>query len=465
MAEYYIWSGSSGANNGSSWEDAFSSLQDALSGVTEADGDIFYIASDYVHYGWPSVPINFTASVSLLSVNRASGQLEAGAIVGTPVNATGNISIDGVRDLYCYGVSFVAGYLPDTENIVVRRILIATLGATGASSHMTFDTCHFAINKSSNNGYFSLGRVADNKHVAKLTFINSTFKFSHASQGIGIGGAKVSLLGCRFDDTGESVTYALLRAGVSTAYPTPEILCSGCDFSHAEALYRAASFANRRSKILFVNCLVPASLSDAVGTPGPDYPEYELHACGTPTDDHAYQYNYQSGLGVINYNTGVYQTSGGATFSDTDGTDVPQSLMMVSSGHVGLHYPLYSPWLNVLIDSAGSKTLSVNIAHELSVALKDNECWIEIEYMGDAANALTSAALSAPTVSGTNSLDVLAAGSNLADTEEAWTGLTTEITHTLSKSVTINQQGFARVRVALAKPSTTVYIDPQATVI
>lgn len=326
---------------------------------------------------------------------------------------------------------------------------------------LKFDNCSFELVQVGGASAFILGRLVNSNNVIEVDFNNCSFKFNHAAQHLEPCGSKTTLSNCRIDATGvmpDTVFKATYLTGIRA-----DMRVAGCDLSHAMALYDASSVKAHASRILLANCLVPAALGDGVH-PGPGYLEYELHGCGTDTDDHAYQYNYQGGAGIISYNTGVYQTSGGATFSDTDGTDDPQSLMMVSSAYAGQHYPLYSPWFNVLISTTGSKTLSVNVAHEFGVALKDNECWIEAEYMGDAANPLTSAAISAPVVSGTDALDILAAGSNLTDTAEAWTGLTTEITHTLSKSVTVNQQGFARVRVVLSKPSATIYVDPQVTV-
>ena len=70
--------------------------------------------------------------------------------------------------------------------------------------------------------------------------------------------------------------------------------------------------------------------------------------------------------------------------------------------------------------------------------------------MADANNPMTTNVIDAPVIPGTNSLDILSVGSNRNSTTDSWTGIVEEITHTLSKTVVVNQIGFARARVCLA---------------
>ncbi|WP_020161246.1 hypothetical protein [Methylobacter marinus] len=453
MAEYYIYSDAAGVGDGSSWADAFTTITACLTAVTEADGDIFYVASDHNELNNAALTLSFGAYVKLLSVNRTSGLLEAGAIISTSHILGANVKIDG--NLYCFGVAFVIGVNPSGGTNI-------NLQLGDNNSILSFSNCAFTLLHSAGASYFILGRSANSSSAIEIDLNNCSISFGNGGQGIVPCGAKTTMTNCSIGETGHAPN-AIFNAKIMTGI-MGEMRLAGCDFSYGSALYDASAVKSHASRMLFVHCLVPGTLG--TGThPGPGYLEYELHACGTDTDDNAYQYNYQGGAGLISYNTGVYPASGGATFSDTDGTDDPLSLMMVSSAYASRHYPLYSPWFNVAIDSTGSKALSVDFAHTGVSALKDNEAWVEVEYMSETENTLITRAISAPVASGTNALDMLASGSDLADTAEAWTGIMDEITHTLSKSVTVEQQGFARVRVALAKPSTTVYIDPQVTVI
>ena len=79
---------------------------------------------------------------------------------------------------------------------------------------------------------------------------------------------------------------------------------------------------------------------------------------------------------------------------------------------------------------------------------------------------MSTVVVTAPVVSGTNSRDILATGTSLTDTSESWTGTsgwTNKKTATLSKTVTVAQQGYVRCRIAVGKQQ-TVYADNVITV-
>jgi hypothetical protein len=212
----------------------------------------------------------------------------------------------------------------------------------------------------------------------------------------------------------------------------------------------------------FVNCIVPSTIT--TGThPGIGAGTVTCYGCGASINEIPFYYYYLDGSGVISSNTGVYLTTGGATVADAGGTATAVSQMMVASANANQYWPLCTEYINVYIPSTGSKTFSIKLATTDGV-LKDIEAWLEVEFMGDAAHCRTSVAITAPAVGSTNTVNVLSAGSNLTDTAEAWTGITSEYTHTLSKTVTVNQIGWARARVCLAKPSITIYVNPAVAV-
>ena len=69
-------------------------------------------------------------------------------------------------------------------------------------------------------------------------------------------------------------------------------------------------------------------------------------------------------------------------------------------------------------------------------------------------------------MSGTLSRDVVASGSSLTNTSETWTGTggwSNTKTYTLSKTITVDEYGYIRARVGLAKDE-DVYVDPKITV-
>lgn len=154
----------------------------------------------------------------------------------------------------------------------------------------------------------------------------------------------------------------------------------------------------------------------------------------------------------------VYPDVGPAVTTDTGGETIKLSYELTDDAtNINKANPLWTPWIPIFVAGTGSKTISVKCADSETNALKDGDLFLEVAYMGGAA-ATDTAQLAAegtfPVISGTQSFDVLAAGSDLTDTNEAWTGITETHTYTLSKTVTVDEQGYLLVRVGLGVATT-----------
>jgi hypothetical protein len=443
MADYYV---RSGGNDGGSYFNSspYASLKALTDAVTLTENDTVYFASDH-----ESATLSATYTVTcpndsglrFLSVNRTTRALEIGAHERT--NGNYSYVINGA--LYVYGMTFSAG-----AGISQGSAVVGLARSNVPVDIQLFDACTFWINSTNSSAHFAIGGSDNtNRHTVKLQDCAFTFIADVGTIRI-YGASYVDMQDC------------ILSSAVTTLFPVqtsrgmPNLLMNtGCDYSLATNLFDV-TLADDPFVVAMVGCLVPSTL--VTGThPGPGSINLNLQGCGTATDDFAYGFYNNDGTGVVQQNTSVYLTTGGASFKDTDGATVPMSLSLTPSTHARYVTPLYTPWFNVEITATGSKTFSVKTAHTEAAVLKDNELWLEVEYMGNAAHPqLTNV---------TTASDIIAAGSNLTDTTEAWTGITSEKTHTLSKTVTVSQQGWARARVALAKQTTNaVYVDPQVTV-
>lgn len=125
-------------------------------------------------------------------------------------------------------------------------------------------------------------------------------------------------------------------------------------------------------------------------------------------------------------------------------------LILLESGEI------HSEW----IDTVGAaKTVTVEILHDSTTNLKDDEIWLDVQYLGTAGFPLGSFANDAKA-------DVFATAADQTTSTVAWTttGLTNPNKQKLSVTFTPQEKGVAICRVMMAKASYTVYVDPLATV-
>jgi hypothetical protein len=430
MAIFYVSTAGSNTAPYDTWAKAATTLATAV--TASAANDEIRLASDETQTLSAATTYIVKSATKIVSVNKTTDVQEAGAIIEfTGVASTAELRFTSSvgTDAYSWlvgvtirfgksGVTHTLRASINMENCTLYRDATAALNLEGSSKYRN---CTF----SNNTGVTSAIGTANSQ--GSITYTDCIF-FSSGGVPSPVFGAHVGLF------------------------------ASGCDFSTCQNLYASQGIVGA---ILFHNCKLHATPTFAAQTSA-NGPLVRYHACSS--GDHSYNANLLMHTGSVIENTGVYLTSGGATISDVDGSDVPLSHMLVSSAKAYAGSPLYSEWFYTKITATGSKTFDIKIAHTLGAALKDNEAWIEVEFMGDASLPTFNNAISAPVLSGTDIPDLLAAGSNLSDTAEAWTGITSEITHTLSKTVTVNQQGWARARVALGKASTTIYVNPTVTV-
>jgi hypothetical protein len=160
--------------------------------------------------------------------------------------------------------------------------------------------------------------------------------------------------------------------------------------------------------------------------------------------------------GDVYSDTAVFRTSGAS-----DGT-TPLSHKMVSSGNSKFAWPLYGPEMVIYNSVTGSsKTVTVEIVRDIAATdLTDAEVWLEVEYLGTSGFPLALFAKD-------RAADVLATPAAQDASSVGWTlgGFGTAGTkQKLVVTFTPQEVGIIRCRVALAKASTTIYVDPLLTV-
>jgi hypothetical protein len=159
----------------------------------------------------------------------------------------------------------------------------------------------------------------------------------------------------------------------------------------------------------------------------------------------------------------AHQSFEGTVTEDTvrvrDNSDSSYSHKLVSSAYTKFYSPLRSfPVARYNATEGSAITVRVEVLTD-GVTLTDGDFWIEANYLGNASYPLGSIESSAKA-------DILATASNLATSSEGWTttSISTPTKQYAEVTFTPQTSGPIEVTAFLAKPSTTVYVDPDITV-
>jgi hypothetical protein len=177
-----------------------------------------------------------------------------------------------------------------------------------------------------------------------------------------------------------------------------------------------------------------------------------LHHCSSASATYDFYEAYY--VGICQDETTIVRTGGAS-----DGTTAI-SIKMVTNANaseVSRDLALASPAITGWTSSTTEKTFTIEFVHDSETALQDDEIWMELEYPANNTDGLGAIAKSKCAILGTPA--------DTTDSSETWTttGLTNPNTRKLSVTVTPGKAGPITAKVYLAKPSTTVYIDPKIT--
>lgn len=440
MADRYVRStDGSDADGGTTWALA----KATLTGVAAIDtaGDNIYVSDNHAESTAGAVALNFAGTLAsptrLLCVDDSAEPPTALATTAS-VAATGSVNMNINGNLYAYGIFF------NCPNIL-------TLCGSAANTVQTYERCKFKVDASGSAG--ALWLASGNNITAKTTLIDCVFEFGHVNNtpitcfgdGVIRGGSFAS--GSATPGNG-----VFQLAGDRTA---GRLVADGLDFSNLSSsmiLFRGGSTPVSSGKCVVRNCKLPASWAGSLMTAAPNAPgqRYEMWNCDSGDT------NYR--LWIADYAGEITTTS--AIYRDAFSGGTKHSWVMASSANA--EYPLIrleSPELFADNATVGSSvTFTVEIVTD-GVTLKDDECWLELMYLGSSGVPLGT------WVSDCKA-DVMATAANQATSTESWTttGLGSPTKQKLSVTVTPQEAGYAIGRVVLCKASTTVRVDPELVV-
>jgi hypothetical protein len=375
----------------------------------------------------PPASIAADAPVEVLSINWSTDALETGAAIGVTGAYALNLSAGGTINFM--RVLF-RGWTFSSDAGFVALISLSNHQCTVLLDHCTLTTA---------NGVIAFGPTGRNR-CGFLWLRNCTINLN------GTGQVSLRLVQVYCD-----------RLTLGTCSPTiPFVTTDGLS---GPAVFNNSDFSAAGSgKTLF----------DVSGTVGRDIRCYRCRAhpdaiiVNTPLSD-GVTFNWIESDASTNYVRQLQATLEGNITEDVvrirDDSDSTYSFKMASTAAASFVLPLRSfPVARYNATEGSAITVRVDVLTD-NVTLTDGDFWIEVNYLGSASYPLGSLASSAKA-------DILASASNLSTSSEGWTttDLSTPVKQYATVTFTPQKTGAIEITACLAKASTTVYVDPDATV-
>lgn len=443
MATIYLRStDGSDADNGSTWALAKATL--AAAQTAAGAGGTVYVSQS--HAETSTTDKNLTSPGTAASPTRVICVNDA-AEPPTAIASTATVSVTGaggdisfLGHAYYYGITFRTG---SGSNAGLIRI-----GSAGVTDTYTvFDTCGLSLLATSGTSKILFGIVNTGASGGSTRLRQCTVTFSEASQHIDINGSGDFLWeGGSAAGTAPTYLFQAEAGGGGTVWVRGVDLSgigSGCNL--VRVLF------GMRHTINFENCKLGSSVSITNGSiVGPNCMAVRVTNCDSA--DTNYRYYWQTYSGTVTHESTIVRTGGAS-----DGTTAI-SRKMVSSSDSEFHAPLELDPIVIWNESTSSITVTVHIVTD-NVTLTDAECWLEVEELGTSGFPLS-------VIQSDRAADILATPANQTTSTETWTttGLTTPVKQKLHVTFTPAEKGPLKVRVMLAKASTTVYVCPKAEV-
>lgn len=436
MATRYVRStDGSDADNGTTWALAKATLNGM--DVIDTAGDIIYVSQAHSESGIPSIALPTGSGTRVSPVRCVAGNdaaepptALAGVLVPITVTDTGNI-------LSIAGNAYVNGFSLSSTN----------LRCGVAQGVQVIENLEF---KCINN--VSTGRISIGGARSRTEWRNVAVKFANAGQNIELAnaanGAEFRWIGGSLLSGGTSPTSLFTSVAVGGG----SMLIEDVDFSNASAGVNIFDYVSQQiTRMVIRNCKLPSSWSGALVLSIANlYGRASMYNCSAGSQN--YKLWVQDAQGSIRDET-TFIRSGGAS----DGTTGLSWKMVSSANSQYPVLPLFSDEIVYWNDTTGSsKTATVHILRDSATNLKDNEVWLEVNYLGSSGQPLGTAITDCVA-------SVVATAADQASSAETWTttGMSNPNKQKLEVTFTPQMKGWVIARVALAKASTTLYACPK----
>lgn len=436
MATYRVWSGASGANNGTSWTDAFTTRDAAYAAATAAL-DVILIHKTHIETFAANKSFTALNHIAVLCVDKdnSDAPAEMDGTTGYFSNSSA-FSFLGAYSVYERGIWYT-----HTSSSTGQMIKVAS----GDNVRYAMEDCTLKLSNASGFSTISFGNDgAQNNSAVMLK--NTDLVFGNSNQGLN--------LYCRFEMEGGAIAGAsastLLKA-INNGATNPVFVGVDLSIQAGTLVYDSAS---RAVDVYFVDCDMHASstplATQTAGIAGASTWMLNCSAGGIKR-----MIGHYNALGQTTVSASIYANDG-LMYDDTNRC----SWEIISSAAATIYSPYVSPMIDVFDAGSSAITPWIECLRDgSSTAYQDDEVWPEFIYQSSASSPISTFVSSRMTFLGTPA-NITTSSKGASDwTGEGGTAWFGKLT--LPSSITPLKPGSLKARICVGSPSTTIYIDPQ----
>jgi hypothetical protein len=387
MATYYVWSGATGAADGTSKTDAYTTVQAGLTAATTL-GDLVYVHK--THFENPSADMN-------LAVNSAHTREQPLQLVvvdmdssDTPVSdyqASGNAELDvsagGYHVVFTTGSVYVWG---------MRFKMTDSVSGTHFVNSQTFEQCRYEINTTN-------GELVQAGSRSKLVFIESDITWT------GTGNVRFYLASSSDGQSIEVYGGSFSTAAAASSFyeiggdSNGKFYASGVDLTGMNTSGNVINIAGTSEScdVAVTNCKLPATEPTIIAGTLKNLP---ANSAVDVVFEEAFRRYSARFNGIAVEETTIRRASGASDGS----TDFSLNVSSTSDARESSPYRVLLACQNY--GNLSGKTLKVHFAQDSGAptAIKDNDIWIEVHAATSTASDFTKTN-PIPLAAGTNHTD------------------------------------------------------------